>query len=34
MITREETFRLCEIVLAQAKAAGAEDASVSLNSSI
>ena len=34
MITREEALRLCEIVLAQAKAAGAEDASVSLNSSI
>ena len=34
MLTREEALRLCEIVLAQAKAAGAEDASVSLNSSI
>jgi predicted Zn-dependent protease len=34
MITREEALRICETLLAQAKAAGAEDASITLNSSI
>ncbi len=34
MLTREDALRLCEIVLAQAKAAGAEDASVSVSGSI
>jgi predicted Zn-dependent protease len=34
MLTRDEAVRLCEIVLGHAKAAGADDASVSLNDSI
>ena len=34
MMTREEALRLCETLLAHAKTAGAEDASVTLNSSI
>lgn len=34
MITRDEALRLCDAVLAHAKAAGAEDASVSLTSSV
>ena len=33
MITREEALRICETLLAQAKTAGAEDASVTLSSS-
>ena len=34
MVTREEALRICETVLAHAKAAGAADASVSLNHAI
>ena len=34
MITREEALRICETLLAEAKTAGAEDASVTLNGSI
>ena len=34
MLTRDEALRMCETLLAQAKAAGAQDASVTLNSSI
>ena len=34
MLTRDEALRICETVLANAKAAGAEDASISLNGSI
>ena len=34
MLTREEALRICETLLAHVKAAGAEDASVTLNSSI
>lgn len=33
MLTRDQALRLCEIVLGQAKAAGADDASVSINDS-
>jgi predicted Zn-dependent protease len=34
MLDRDEALKICEIVLAHAKAAGAEDASVSLQSSV
>lgn len=34
MLTRDEALRICETVLAHAKAAGAEDAAVSLTSSV
>ena len=34
MLTRDEALKICETVLAHAKAAGAEDASVSLQSSV
>ena len=34
MLTRDEAFKICETVLAHAKAAGAEDAIVSLRSSV
>jgi predicted Zn-dependent protease len=34
MLTRDEALEICETVLAQAKAAGAEDASVSVRSSV
>jgi predicted Zn-dependent protease len=34
MLTRDEALRICETVLGHAKAAGADDASVSLNDSI
>ena len=33
MVNREEALKICETVLAHAKAAGADDAAVSLNSS-
>ena len=34
MLTRDEALRICETVLSHTKAAGAEDASISLNSSV
>jgi predicted Zn-dependent protease len=34
MLTREDALKICEAVLAHAKAAGADDAQVSLNSSV
>ena len=34
MLTRDEALRICETVLSNAKAAGAEDASISLNATI
>ena len=34
MLTRDEAFKICDAVLAHAKTSGADDASVSLQSSI
>jgi predicted Zn-dependent protease len=34
MLTRDQALRLCEVVLGHAKAAGADDATVSVNDSI
>ncbi len=34
MLSRDEALRICEVVLAHAKSAGAEDAAVSLQSSV
>ena len=34
MLTRDDALKICEVVLAHAKAAGADDAQVSLNSSV
>jgi predicted Zn-dependent protease len=34
MITRDEAFKICDTLLAHAKSAGAEDASISVNGSV